>query len=64
LKAGEEWRFECETRYVLTLRRISRDRAAAYIGKVGDKRGAEAAKALREAAAALWKAEQQRREDK
>lgn len=57
MKTSEEWRFECESRHVFALRRIDRNRALAYLQNVQDKRGAAAAAALKDAAAALWTAE-------
>jgi phosphoribosyl-ATP pyrophosphohydrolase len=64
MRTDAAWRFECETRHVLALRRLNRSRSEAYLAKVSDRRGAEAAKQLREAAAEMWKAEQQRREER
>lgn len=57
MNSGEAWRHECEARHVFALRRINRNRALAYLQTVQEKRGIEAANALRDAAAALWAAE-------
>jgi hypothetical protein len=57
VKTSEAWRAECEARHVFALRRIDRNRALAYLQNVQDKRGAAAATALKDAAAALWAAE-------
>lgn len=56
--SSEAWRFECEARHVLALRKANRNRALTYLNLVQDRRGAEAANRLKEAAAALWAAEQ------
>jgi hypothetical protein len=55
--SSEAWRFECEARHVFALRRLNRNRALTYLQMVQDRRGAEAANKLKDAAAALWAAE-------
>lgn len=64
MKSDEAHRAACEARYVLALRHKGRWRVDAYLKEVRLRRSDEAAKVLEKAAAALWKAEQQRREDK
>jgi hypothetical protein len=56
VRSDEAWRQECEARHVFALRSINRNRALAYLQTVQDKRGAEAANRLRDAAVALWTA--------
>lgn len=54
MKTTEEWRFECESRHVLAMRRINRARALEYLELVAKRRGQAASDALRDAASALW----------
>lgn len=58
MNSSESWRFECECRFVFAMRRINRNRALAYLQKVREIRGAEAATKLQEGAAKLWADEQ------
>lgn len=59
--SSEQFRHACEARHVCALGRINPLRAQAYLEMVAERRGEEASKALREAAAVEWKAQQQRR---
>lgn len=54
MKSAEAWRFECESRHFLAMRRINRDTALAYLELVAKRRGQAASDALRDAASALW----------
>jgi hypothetical protein len=60
VNASEAWRHECEARHVFALRRLDRNRALTYLQLVRDRRGAEAADKLKDAAAAMWAAETKR----
>lgn len=57
MKSSEAWRHECEVRHVFALRKENRNRALTYLNLVQDRRGAEAANKLKDAAAAMWAAE-------
>lgn len=54
VNSSEEWRFTCEARHVLAMRRLNRDSALAYLVNVAKRRGQPASDALRDAASALW----------
>lgn len=54
MKSAEAWRFECEARHVLAMRRLNRASALAYLDLVAKRRGQAASDALRDAASALW----------